>query len=142
MDPDVGIAVGASAELIRVVGAGDTATALGSGDVPVLATPRLLAWAEAATVAALADRLGPDQTSVGTRVELEHRAPSAVGATVVVTAELIEIEAGLLRFAVAAHDGGREICRGLVARAVVDRERFRAGLTRRSSSAGTRSPDR
>ena len=50
----------------------DTATALGSGDVAVLATPRLLAWLEAATVAAAADVVGPGETSVGTRVELEH----------------------------------------------------------------------
>ena len=50
-----------------VVARYDTADALGSGDVPVLATPRLIAWLEAATVTALTD-LGDDDTSVGTRV--------------------------------------------------------------------------
>ena len=57
----------------------DTAVALRSGDVPALATPRLLAWAEAATVGAITGRLGPRATTVGVRVELNHRAPTAVG---------------------------------------------------------------
>ena len=64
----------------------DTASALGSGDLPVLATPRLLAWAEAATCAAVADELDAGSSSVGTRVQLEHVAASPVGASVAVTA--------------------------------------------------------
>ena len=58
----------------------DTAQALGSGDVPVLATPRVVALVEAATVAATASAAGRGQTTVGTRVELDHPPPTPVGA--------------------------------------------------------------
>ena len=58
----------------HVVTQADTAIALGSGDVPVLATPRLLAWVEAATVTALAEQLDEDESTVGTLVELDHAA--------------------------------------------------------------------
>jgi fluoroacetyl-CoA thioesterase len=59
----------------------DTAAAIGSGEVPVLATPRVLALAERATVAAVAGALQAGATTVGTRVELDHLAPSLVGPT-------------------------------------------------------------
>ena len=67
----------------------DTARALGSGDVDVLGTPRALALAEAATVRAAAASLTPGQTTVGTHVELDHLAPSPVGATVRAEAQLV-----------------------------------------------------
>ncbi len=57
----------------------DTAIALGSGDVPVLATPRVVLLAEEATVLALEGRLPAGRTSVGYRVQLDHTAPTAVG---------------------------------------------------------------
>src|SRR5258708_34791624 len=60
----------------------DTAQALGSGDVPVLGTPRLLALAEAACVAAVAPQLEEGQTTVGTAVSLEHKRASPVGAPI------------------------------------------------------------
>lgn len=69
----------------------DTANAIGSGDVPVLATPRLLALAEAAAVAAVMPHLEPGMTSVGTSVSMEHKRASPVGAEVVVEAELTEV---------------------------------------------------
>ncbi len=115
------------AELTFTVTADDTATALGSGDVPVLATPRLLAWLEAATVATAleAGAVGAGQTSVGTRVELEHVAPTGVGSTVTVQAGVAHRDGRLLRFTVAAHDPeGRLLANGTVTRVVVDRERF------------------
>ncbi|HKC27022.1 MAG TPA: hotdog domain-containing protein [Jatrophihabitans sp.] len=83
--------VGAHARRQHVVTDHDTATALGSGDVPVLATPRLLAWAEAATIAALAGRIDDGATSVGTHVVMAHLAASPVGAAVTVTAEVVAV---------------------------------------------------
>jgi predicted thioesterase len=66
---------------VRIVVADtDTATAMGSGDVPVLGTPRLLALAEAA--AAIGPSLGSGVTSVGTSAVVEHKRPSPVGAEV------------------------------------------------------------
>lgn len=123
------LAVGQHAHLERVVTSSDTATALGSGDVAVLATPRLLAWIEAATVAAVAGRLGAGATSVGSRIELEHRAASAVGTTVTITAELVSVDGRRLRFSVKAHDAeDHTLATGEVTRVVLDRERFLARL--------------
>jgi fluoroacetyl-CoA thioesterase len=117
------------AELTFVVSEQDTAVALGSGDVEVLATPRLLAWLEAATVAAAADIVRPAETTVGTRVEMEHLAATAVGIRVTVTSDLAHRDGRLLRFAVGAHDGDdRLLASGTVTRVVVDRERFLSRL--------------
>lgn len=107
----------------------DTAIALGSGDVPVLATPRVIAWLEAATVDACPD-LASDETSVGTRVDIEHLVASPIGARVDAAAELIHRDGRLLRFAVTAqHDVGQGpvlVAQGQVTRVVVRREPFLA----------------
>ena len=104
----------------------DTALAVGSGSLPVLGTPRLLAWCEAATCAAVEDALGPGQTSVGTRVQLEHLAASPVGAEVEVSAEAAHVDGRLHRFTVAARHtrDGKVVASGEVTRVVVDAERF------------------
>ncbi|SEL49455.1 thioesterase family protein [Streptacidiphilus jiangxiensis] len=104
----------------------DTAIALGSGDVPVLATPRLIAWLEAATVRAAAPLLAPGQTTVGTAIRVAHVRATPVGGWVSVTAQAPEgAEGRRLTFRVQAVDGhGREIASGEVDRVVVDRDRF------------------
>lgn len=116
-----------SATLTFTVTDDDTAAAVGSGDLPVLGTPRLLAWAEAATCAAIADELDAARTSVGTRVALEHRAATAVGGEVRVTATVTHRDGRLLRFEVVAVDGAETVVgHGEVTRVVVERERFMA----------------
>ena len=103
----------------------DTARALGSGDLDVLATPRLLAWCERVTCEA-AD-LDGGSTSVGTRVQLQHLLATAVGGRVTVEAHLAHLDGRLLRFDVSATDGGgRLVGTGEVTRVVVERERFLA----------------
>jgi fluoroacetyl-CoA thioesterase len=119
---------GLRAEVHVVVAEEDTAVAIGSGDVPVLATPRLLALAEAATVAAVGDHLEPGMTSVGTSVALEHRVPSAIGAEVVAVAQLIEVEGRRLVFNVEARENARVVGAGRIERVVVDRAKFLARL--------------
>jgi fluoroacetyl-CoA thioesterase len=120
---------GPRAALQRTVTDDDTARALGSGDLEVLATPRLLAWCEAATVAALADRVDATRTTVGTRVELEHLRASRVGSGVDVQAELVHVDGRLLRFDVAVTDAaGVLVGRATVTRVLVDRERFLSRL--------------
>lgn len=121
---------GASATLNFTVGEGDTAAAVGSGDLAVLATPRLLAWSEAATCAAIEPSLAASQTSVGTRVSLEHLAASPVGERVSVTATVGYVDGRLVRFEVVASHVADEkvIGHGEVTRVVVDRERFLARL--------------
>lgn len=106
-----------------VVSETDTAAAVGSGSLPVLGTPVLLAWCEATTCAAL--DLPDGSTSVGTRVSLEHLAASKVGASVVVTATVAYADGRLLRFDVDAREpGGKLLGSGEVTRVVVDAERF------------------
>ena len=107
----------------------DTAAAVGSGSLTVLGTPRLLAWCEAATCAAIEPALAPGETSVGTRVELEHVAASAVGQEVEVTATTSYVDGRLHRFSVMARNvGGSSNCKvvgtGEITRVVVDAERF------------------
>ena len=102
----------------------DTAAAVGSGEVPVLATPRVLALAERATVDAVAGALEAGATTVGTRVELDHLAPSAVGAELTVRAVLERTEGRRLQFAVRLLDSDRPVAQGLVTRVVVDAAAF------------------
>ncbi len=108
----------------------DTAESLGSGDLPVLATPRLLAWCEAATCAAVAPGLDPTRTSVGSRVELEHLGASPVGQQLTVTAAVSYEDGRLVRFRVSAtHPDGRLVGSGEITRVVVDRDRFLSRVT-------------
>jgi predicted thioesterase len=92
--------------------------------VEVLATPRLLALVEEATVRAVAADLASGQTTVGTRVELDHLAATPVGRTVRAEARLVEVDGRRLVFDVSAHEGATLIARGRVERVVVDRQRF------------------
>jgi predicted thioesterase len=116
----------------------DTALAVGSGSLPVLGTPRLLAWCEAATCAALEDELAEGETSVGTRVELEHLAATAVGGSIEVTARQVYADGRLRRYAVAAREVGPEgrvgklVGSGEVTRVVVDADRFMAKVSRQA----------
>jgi fluoroacetyl-CoA thioesterase len=102
----------------------DTATALGSGDVPVLGTPRLIAWLEAATVAEAAPRLADGQTTVGAAIRVRHRRPTPVGGTIDVYATLTT-EGDRLTFDVSAIDGdGHYVADGEIDRVVVERATF------------------
>jgi fluoroacetyl-CoA thioesterase len=118
--------LGRTATRELVVSDADTAIAVGSGSLPVLGTPVLLAWCEAATCAAL--DLPEGQTSVGTRVSLEHLAASPVGASVSVTASVAYVDGRLVRFAVEARMGDKLVGTGEITRVVVDAERFMSRL--------------
>ncbi|MCF6470209.1 thioesterase [Nonomuraea sp. MG754425] len=121
---------GLRAQMLIVVEMEDTAKRIGSGDVPVLATPRLLAVAEATTVRAVERHLAPGETSVGTRVELEHLAASPLGTQVRVGVELTEVDGRRLVFAFEAHDDHTVVGKGTIERVVVDRARFLARTRR------------
>ena len=104
----------------------DTAAAMGSGDVPVLGTPRLIAWMEAATVRAAAGVLDPGQTTVGTAIRIEHRRATTVGGGVEITATAAgDIAGRRLTFDVlAVDDAGQVVGAGQIDRVIVDRNRF------------------
>lgn len=123
--------IGQGAALEFEVTEADTAAAMGSGDLAVLGTPRLLAWCEAATVAAVAPSLEESSTSVGTRVSLEHLAASPVGERLRVEATVAYVDGRLVRFTVAAShlSDGKVVGTGEVTRVVVDRERFLARVS-------------
>ena len=122
--PAVPMEQGLRAEFDYTVTDADTALAIGSGDVPVLATPRLIALCEGATVNALAGQLEEAQTSVGMRVQLDHLAPTAIGSTVRVEVVLEEIEGARAIFKVTVNDDRGLVAVGRVTRVVVNRERF------------------
>lgn len=109
-----------------------TAERLGSGDVPVLGTPAVLALVEAAAVAAVADALEPETTSVGTSVELDHLAPTPIGSTVTATAALAEVDGHRLRFRFEVTDAAGPVARGEHVRVIVDRDRFLDTARRRA----------
>lgn len=115
---------GTTARATLIVGEADTASALGSGDVAVLGSPRLLALVEQACVAALGDGLAAHQTSVGTWAELEHLRPTPVGATVVATATLTGADGRRLTFSATVAQDGTEVARARHHRAIVNRDAF------------------
>lgn len=103
----------------------DTAAHLGSGDLPVLATPRLINWIERAAFAEAAENLGDGQTTVGTMVKVEHIKSSPVGCCIEVRSSKPVSDGRRLIFHVRVLDeDGEEIARGEVHRAVVDKDRF------------------
>ena len=90
----------------------------------MLATPRMIALCEEATVNAVAGRLQPGETSVGVRVQIDHLAPTAVGDDVEADAKLERIVGRRLVFAVSVADERGLVAAGKLTRAVVDREWF------------------
>ncbi len=118
------VEAGVHATVETVVGEADSALAMGSGDVPVLATPRLVALCEQAACQAVADRLAPNETTVGLRVELTHVAPTRVGSVVRAEATLERTDGRRLVFTVAANDECGLVAAGKLTRVVVDRGQF------------------
>jgi fluoroacetyl-CoA thioesterase len=115
---------GLRASVTLVVGEEDTAIAMRSGDVPVLASPRVVALGEEAAVRALAGALPESKTSVGAWVELEHTAPSQVGAQVEAEAVLLGVHGRRLEFSIAVREGDVEVAHLRHRRVIVSRARF------------------
>ena len=108
----------------HVVADVDTAIAYGSGSVPVLSTPCLIALCEQAAIAAVAERLPAGVTTVGMRVQVDHLQPTAVGQEVSAEAILKHVEGRRLTFAVSVNDHRGLVAAGKVIRVIVDVERF------------------
>ena len=121
------LAPGLRASIVHTVADADTALAQGSGDVPVLATPRALALMEAACCAAVDGEVEVGCTTVGTRVEITHTVPTPVGASLTAEADLVAVDGRVLRFEVRLHDAAEQVAGGTLERAVVDRVRFVVG---------------
>ena len=101
-----------------------TAAAVGSGMLPVFATPSMIALIEKAAAESVAAGLDPGMTTVGTRLDIAHTAATPVGMAVLAEAELSEIDGRRLVFTVRAFDEAGEIGRGTHKRVIVNSQKF------------------
>ena len=105
-----------------------SAEKMGSGDMPVLATPAMVALMENAAMKCVADDLEDGQSTVGTMMNVSHVKASAVGAKVYATAELTAIDGRKLTFKVTAYQGSDIIGEGTHERFIVVRDKFMSKL--------------
>lgn len=105
-----------------------TAVKMGSGDMPVLATPAMMALMENAAMLAVADELPEGCTTVGGHIESSHLKPSKIGDKVSATAEVTKVEGRKIEFKVSAFSGDTLLGQGTHLRFIVDRERFLASV--------------
>lgn len=115
---------GLSSQSLVTVSAGNTAAAMGSGDLDVFATPAMVALMENAAMKAVADALPEGSTTVGAEMNVTHIKPSGLGAEIVATAVLTGVEGRKLTFNVGARDAEGMIGEGIHIRYEVDRRRF------------------
>ncbi len=120
----VALPAGLSSQIDLEVTPADTAMAIGSGDVEVLATPRVVALCEQAAVRALAPHLSGGQTSVGFRVEITHLVPVLVGGRITAAVALERVEGKRLTFNVTVTDKCGLVAAGRVIRVLVDSAAF------------------
>ena len=108
----------------------DTVTAIkmGSGDMPVLATPTMMALMENAAMLAVADELPEGCTTVGGHIQSSHLKPSKIGDVVRAVAEVTKVDGKKIEFKVAAYSGNTLLGEGTHLRFIVDREKFMSRL--------------
>lgn len=105
-----------------------TAKAIGSGDLPVLATPAMIALMENAAMLAVAPCLAETDTTVGGFMECSHLKPTGIGDEVEAEATLTKIEGKALHFDIVAYSGDKKLGEGHHIRYIVDRDRFLSKL--------------
>ena len=101
-----------------------TAMQIGSGDLPVFATPAMMALMENAAMMAVANELPEGCTTVGGHIESSHLRPSKVGEKVSAVAEVTKVDGKKIEFKVAAYSGETLLGEGTHLRFVVDKEKF------------------
>ena len=115
---------GTTASITYTTDERSTAIALGSGDLPVLATPKVVALVEEAAVAAIAGLVVETDTTVGSHIDLDHLAPTSIGGTVVTTATLVAIKGRRLDFEATVTEGEVLVAKASHVRYIVDRDSF------------------
>ena len=124
---EVPIEPGAQSRVTHTVAHEDTAVAMGTGEVPVLASSRLIAWCERATLECMGLDRTDGETSVAMRVHLDHIKPASLGCTVTTIATLERIEGRRFVFVVSALDAGNDVlATGRIVRVNVKTEPFLA----------------
>ena len=125
--------VGLKKSLAQVVAENDTALAVGSGSLKVLATPKLIALVEKAAAELVEKNLSQELTSVGISVNFEHTAPTPVGMKIFAEVEVIEVDGRKIIFKVTAADEVSEIGHGQHERFIVNREKFQTKADSKNS---------
>ena len=105
-----------------------TAIAVGSGDMPVLATPMMMALMENAAMLAVRDELPQGCTTLGGHIESSHLKPSKIGDTVRAEAEVTKVDGKKIEFRVSAFSGDTLLGEGTHLRFIVDKEKFMSRL--------------
>lgn len=105
-----------------------TAIAMGSGDMPVLATPSMMALMENAAMLAVSDHLPEGSTTVGGHIASSHLRPSKLGDTVTATATVTRVDGKKIEFKIEAHCGDALLGEGTHLRFIVDRVKFMSRL--------------
>ena len=105
-----------------------TAIAMGSGDMPVLATPSMMALMENAAMLAVGDHLPEGCTTVGGHIDSSHLKPSKLGDTVTATATVTRVDGKKIEFTIQAHCGDVLLGEGTHLRFIVDKEKFMSRL--------------
>jgi predicted thioesterase len=129
--------IGLRGEVSTTVSEAQTAAAIGSGLVPVFATPAMVALLETAAVRALEGHLDAGDTTVGTWLDVAHMAATPIGEHVRAEAELEAIDGRKLTFALRAFDEHEQIGRGRHHRMIVSEGRFMAGVRAKADSGLT-----
>lgn len=116
--------IGLKGQAETTVNERNTAAAMGSGLLPVFATPAMLALMENAAASSVQPFLDEGQGSVGTRLEVSHLAATPLGLRVRAESELLAVDRRKLRFAVRAWAGEELIGEGIHERFIIDNARF------------------
>ncbi|WP_288302205.1 thioesterase family protein [uncultured Veillonella sp.] len=122
MAKEISIGTVGTAEV--AVTAVNTADVMGSGALPVFATPAMCALMEKAAVLAVEDFMEDGESTVGIKLAISHDAPSPLGAEITATATITAVEGRKVSFAVEAREGDRIIGKGTHERFIIDCERF------------------
>lgn len=120
------VEIGTSGRKTVEVTESNTAMALGSGTLPVFATPAMIALIEATASESVASQLDPGSSTVGTHLDIAHSAASPVGMQVTCETELVEVDRRRLVFSVKVRDSAGEVGSGTHERFVVDDAKFMA----------------
>jgi len=118
------IAIGKTDTAQTTVNETNTAHAVSSGSLDVFATPMMIALMEQATCAVLADCLELGQTSVGTKISVEHTAASPLEMEITATATITAVNGRVIDFDITASDAVGEIGKGTHTRVIIDAERL------------------
>ena len=122
--PKTGLNPGLKYSLQIIASKADSAISMGSGSVEVFATPSMIANMEKTALLSVENLLPDSQTTVGTRLEINHFKATAIGQTISFKAVLISIEGKKLEFEVTAFDEQAEIGNGKHIRYIIDKEKF------------------